>query len=242
MTRLRRSPRWRVGWAAALVLLLVAGWWGTNLWQLKSSVDSYAQYWSQPRGERGGLVYVALGDSAAQGIGASSPDKGYVGLIADRIHQETGRPVLVVNLSVSGAHLGDLVRDQLPRLAALPPDLVPDLVTVGIGGNDVLDYDKAEFARDAAVLTQALPACTVVADVPYFMHGSAEVRAARAGRVLEDAARAAGLGVAPLHDAQQARGSWAMATDFAADWFHPDDRGHRVWADAFWPAVRERLP
>ena len=25
-----------------------------------------------------------------------------------------------------------------------------------------------------------------------------------------------------------------MLTDFAADWFHPNDRGHRVWADAFW--------
>ena len=28
-----------------------------------------------------------------------------------------------------------------------------------------------------------------------------------------------------------------MITDFAADWFHPNDRGHRVWADAFWEAI-----
>ena len=28
-----------------------------------------------------------------------------------------------------------------------------------------------------------------------------------------------------------------MATQFAADFFHPHDRGHRVWADAFWAGV-----
>jgi vancomycin resistance protein YoaR len=32
-----------------------------------------------------------------------------------------------------------------------------------------------------------------------------------------------------------------MATDFAADWFHPNDRGHRVWADAFWAAMPSGL-
>jgi lysophospholipase L1-like esterase len=28
-----------------------------------------------------------------------------------------------------------------------------------------------------------------------------------------------------------------MLTQFAADWFHPNDRGHRVWADAFWARI-----
>jgi len=32
-----------------------------------------------------------------------------------------------------------------------------------------------------------------------------------------------------------------MATDYAADWFHPDDDGHRVWADAFWQALPAHL-
>lgn len=31
-----------------------------------------------------------------------------------------------------------------------------------------------------------------------------------------------------------------MVTDFAPDWFHPNDRGHRVWADAFWTAIGAR--
>lgn len=236
-----RSPRWRVGWASVAVLAVALGGWGVKLLQVRMSVDSYAEHWAEPVGERGGLVYVALGDSAAQGIGASRPGLGYVGRLADRMRAETGRPVLVVNLSVSGAQIADLVDDQLPALLALPPDLQPDVVTVGIGGNDVLDYDREAFARLAAELTAALPASTVVADVPYFMHGSAERRATRAGDVLEEAALAQGLAVAPLHETMRERGWTTMVTDYAADWFHPNDTGHKVWADAFWPSVQEQL-
>ena len=32
-----------------------------------------------------------------------------------------------------------------------------------------------------------------------------------------------------------------MLTHFAADWFHPNDRGHRVWADAFWDRMSPGL-
>ena len=68
-----RSKRWRVGWASVAVLAVALGGWGVKLLQVRMSVDSYAEHWAEPVGERGGLVYVALGDSAAQGIGASRP-------------------------------------------------------------------------------------------------------------------------------------------------------------------------
>ena len=54
-------------------------------------------------GTTGVLRYVAIGDSAAQGIGASRPDRSYVGVLADDIHAATGRSVRVINLSISGA-------------------------------------------------------------------------------------------------------------------------------------------
>lgn len=28
-----------------------------------------------------------------------------------------------------------------------------------------------------------------------------------------------------------------MFTDFAPDWFHPNNRGYRLWARAFWEAI-----
>lgn len=135
-----------------------------------------------------------------------------------------------MNLSRSAARLADLIRDQLPRLA----DFSPDVVTVDIGGNDVVVYDGERFSALVCELTAGLPAGAFVADAPYFMHGHWERRAAETGQLLAACAEENGLCVVRLHDAEQARGSAAMLTDFAADRFHPDDRGHHVWADAFW--------
>lgn len=124
-----------------------------ELGRLHRTVAADAAYWAQPRGEAGALLYVARGDSAAQGIGASRPERGYVGLVAQRLRDTTGRPVQVVNLSRSGARIADVLERQLPELAAL--GRTPDLLTVAIGGNDVRAYDRATFARAADRLTGA---------------------------------------------------------------------------------------
>lgn len=233
----RGSGRRRLGRAGAAgtlaVLLVVVAVWIPKVLRLRSSVAEYAAWWSEPVGEAGGLVYAALGDSAAQGIGASAPEKGYVGLVADALRAETGQPVLVVNLSRSGARVRDVVDEQLPRLAALDADVV----TVGIGGNDLRRYEVGAFRRDVAALMAELPANAVVADVPYFMHGRFEADAQDAAEVLGRLAEDRGLRVARLHEAMRERGWWAMFTDYAADWFHPNDRGHRVWASAFVEAL-----
>ena len=76
---------------------------------LYRSVRLYEEHWAQPHGVPGGLLYVALGDSAAQGIGASSPERGYVGLLAERLRETTGRPVELINISRSGAKIEEVV-------------------------------------------------------------------------------------------------------------------------------------
>ena len=224
--------------ATALALVLVVGTvWAVKLAKVARSVDTYATYWAQPRGEAGGLLYVALGDSAAQGIGASSPERGYVGLIAQRLRASTGQPVQVINLSRSGARIGDVLDRQLPALTAL--ERTPDLVTVGIGGNDVRAYDRARFATEAARLGEALPKGTYLADAPYFMHGRWQDDAREAARALRTTAEKNGLVPVPLHEALRNEGWSSMLTQFAADWFHPNDRGHLVWADAFWQLISD---
>jgi len=220
-----------VGLTAGVVPLAV---WCVRLARVKRGVAVARRYWAQPQGPSGGLLYVALGDSAAQGVGASRPDRGYVGLLAERLACTTGRPVQVVNLSRSGATVDDLLREQLP----LPQDLRPDLVTVAVGGNDMFRADPDAFDACAARLITALPPQTVIADVPYFMHGHWERDALRAAGSLTRLASARGLAIVPLHEALRREGWAAMASEFAADWFHPNDRGYRVWADAFWVAIR----
>ncbi len=193
-----------------------------------------AAYWERPQGDPGGLVYVALGDSVAQGVGASTPAAGYVGLLATRLREATGGPVQVVNLSVSGARVVDVLKqvEVLPRC---------DLVTLDIGGNDVRHYHPDRFAEQLSELCGVLPAGTVVADLPYFMHGHWERDALAAGEVVEREAALRNLTVVPVHATMAARGWHGMFRDYAPDFFHPNDRGHRLWAQAFWPSVAAAL-
>lgn len=74
-----------------------------------------------------------------------------------------------MNLSRSGARIGDVLDRQLPALEALGRE--PDLLTVAIGGNDVRAYDRETFAAQAERLAAALPPGASLADAPYFMHG-----------------------------------------------------------------------
>lgn len=228
-----RRPKHLLRMMLTTLLVAMLAAWGANLVQEYRGVGTARAYWSTAQGRTGGLLYVALGDSTAQGVGASRPERGYVGIVAANLRRRTGLPVLVVNLSSSGAKVGDVLADQVPRLR----ELRPDLVTVAVGGNDVRSYSAAAFAAQVDRLTAALPPGTFIADAPWFMHGRWERNAAQATTVITRSATAHRLAVVPLHAALEERGWTSMATDFAPDWFHPNDRGYRAWSAAFWTAI-----
>lgn len=210
----------------------------TRMLQVRRDVGRARLFWSVPQGDAEGLLYVALGDSAAQGVGASTPDRGYVGLLAERLRESTGRPVEVVNLSVSGACVVDVLEHQLPRLQALQPDVV----TVAVGGNDVRLYRREEFTADFERLVVGLPSGSYVADVPWFLRARGGRKAADAAQVVRDVVAAAGLVAVPLHARLQAEGWRGVLTLTSRDLFHPNDRGHEVWADAFWSGMGSPAP
>ncbi len=200
---------------------------------LSETLPINSKWWRDQATEKGEMLYVAIGDSAAQGIGASAPNRGYVGILADHIRLTTGRTVQVINLSVSGATVGLAVRDQLPRLNMLKPDIV----TVAIGANDIALWDAQVFEAGIRELFAALPDHALVADLPCFHLPHNERKVAVANRILRSRAAAHGLTVVPLHDTTKRQGWRSLATQFANDMFHPNDRGYHVWAEAFLPAL-----
>lgn len=203
---------------------------------LNDTLPVHSKWWRDHAKADGELLYVAIGDSAAQGIGASRPDRSYVGQIADELREATGRSVRVVNLSVSGATTSLAVRDQLPRFRDLR-GLRPDVVTVSIGANDIAEWDPVRFDRNIRSIFAELPLHAVVADLPCFYFPQNERKVAEANRMLRSAAREHGLVVAPLHDATRRQGLRGILTQFARDMFHPNDHGYAVWAEAFRPAL-----
>src|ERR1700741_5500014 len=108
-----------------------------------------------------GSLWVVLGDSTAQGLGAPSPEGGYVGQALAELRLRTGQRWRVLNLSVSGALIRDVRHDQLPRLPA-----AADLVTCGIGANDILYTAPSKVFKDLRALLAAVPDETVILDLP----------------------------------------------------------------------------
>lgn len=211
--------------------------WLYFLARLSQQPDKFAKYWSRPVGQSGGLVYVAMGDSAAQGIGASSPQKGYVSLLAKSIKAKTGKEVQVINISKSGATIEDVIKNQMPLLAKLKPDII----TLDIGGNDLRKYSSMEFNVSITELTAQLPKKTFIADTPYFMHGVWERQAVEASRVLTQQAQLNGITVAPLHMTMKSKGWPSMLYMYAPDLFHPNNKGYEVWHDAFWKVIEPSI-
>jgi len=186
-----------------------------------------------------GPLWVVLGDSTAQGLGAPSPDGGYVGQVLAELRRTTGLPWRVLNLSVSGSLTRDVIGAQLPRLPA-----GADLVTCGIGVNDILYTSPAKLFADLRALIAAVPDQTVLLDLPlpagcWGLLGRAGVPyVARINRTIHQAAAARGLPVAQV--STHFLPPWAGK--FASDCFHPSQDGYRDWARALLTAVALPVP
>ena len=184
-----------------------------------------------------GPLWVVLGDSTAQGLGAPSPDGGYVGQVLEELRARTGQPWRVLNLSVSGALIRDVLRDQVPLLATLP--VAPDLVTCGIGANDILYSAPAKLFGDLRAVLTAVPDNTVVLDLPlpagfWGIVGKLSVPyVVRINRAIHDVARARGLPVAEI----SSHFTRPWTGKFASDYFHPSQDGYRDWTRALLAAI-----
>ena len=188
---------------------------------VQAQVNPYAQWW-QDQNRRAldgeGPLWVALGDSMTQGIGASAPDRGWVGQLMPRLRHR------VVNLSVSGGLIRDVVDRQVPALLGL--GVRPDLVTVMIGSNDLFNRRQRHLVEQHVTeLVDALPDGTVVATLP-------QPRAA--AQAFNEAIASAGrFRLAEFRDPRLR--SWSGR--LAADRFHPNDRGYAGMATLMGEAV-----
>lgn len=228
-------PVLRVAFPGAVaVFFLYAGWVAL----IGRRVQPFRDHWTvRPEVPDGAICYVALGDSMAQSLGATRVDNGYVPLLAKRLARETGRHVVIINLSAAGARVGDVLRDQLPQLVALPRR--PDLVTLTVGSSDLLTRcsDLNRFERDFAELVRGLPAGTVVSDIPWVALPILSRRSHDFSDAIRRFTAGPGLSRVASYDATRAGGYFRRGMRVAGDWFHPNDRGHREWADAFWDVL-----
>ena len=210
-----------------------------EMWRerLTQAIPVNSRWWKDYHKRDGELLYVAIGDSTAQGIGASRPGRSYVGELAKHIRAHTGRTVRVANLGVSGSTVRGALIDQLPKLRKLEPDIV----TVSIGANNMADFNAEKFESDLRRLFDGLPAHAIVADLPSFYFLPAEKHVLVANEIVHRLASQFGFAVVPLYARTKRQGLWGVTTQFAGDLFHPNDRGYAIWASAFIPTLDARL-
>lgn len=215
-----------------IICLIIALYWLTSLVVLKNQVDRYAIYWNKlnSQNNENSKLYIALGDSAAQGIGASKPQYGYVGLISEKLNE--GESYKTVNLSKSEARLSDVLDSQLPEMKKYKITN-ESVVTLGIGSNDMVDFDESKFRTQYVEILEKLPRQAIIADIPYFGAGifrSREPSALAASRIIHELAEKSGHKVAKLHEYTRRNNN---LTYFAVDYFHPNNKAYLNWYKAF---------
>lgn len=194
------------------------------------------------------LRYLALGDSYTIGTSVDRAERWPDQLVA----RMPDRLVLVGNPAVDGYTSADLVRDELPVVTRLDPDLVSLL----IGVNDVVQgVDETTYARNVAhildTLGARLPARRIfaVATPDYTLtpqgaaYGAPDARRAgivRVNALLADACAARGIAFVPEIFAI----SGGVADDpslVAGDGLHPSGTQYARWVDVIEPVVRDLL-
>lgn len=214
-------------------LVSVAGRFLSGVREVQRQVAPYARAWQDRSREAlaaEGPLWVAIGDSMTQGIGATAYDRGWVGQLAEQL-PERYVGARIVNLSFNGARVADVLDRQLPALEELVREhgVRPDLVTVMIGSNDLFSRRHRPLLPDAAgEMLARLPRGAVIANQP----GGREAATAFNAQI-DRAVDVRGLVLADFRDPRMR--SWRGKV--AADHFHPNDRGYAGMAELMGEAL-----
>ena len=196
------------------------------------------------------VVYVALGDSTVEGIGASGPATNYVSRLYQRLRAIYPRATMT-NLGIGGATSADVIAGQLDRAVARRPHLV----TLSIGPNDITRLIPVEgyeqnletifrrLTRDttAVVIANLLPDLAVT---PRFRRGPHREAVGRQTILFNEALGRKGreyrIALVDLYGQSQEEVP-ARPQLLALDGYHPSDDGYARWAELMWKGVEERI-
>ena len=193
--------------------------------------------------KHGPIVYVALGDSTGSGVGARNG--GYVARLFRRVLEHRGGSELV-NLCVSGATTDDVLRAQLQRGVQRSPDLV----TLGIGINDIgHGFSVEKFAKNydqilstlkektsATIVVTNIPDISTAPRIPFSMRAEYQRQIESFNRRLEEVARGYEVTIFDVFTITR-RELPSHPEYFSSDGFHPSDEGYELWADQMWPTL-----
>jgi lysophospholipase L1-like esterase len=191
------------------------------------------------------FAYVALGDSLTAGVGASDYTKTYGYSLTQSLHKKY-RYVAFTDLGQPGAKSRDVLDNQVTRAIADSPDLI----TVLVGTNDVLNHvDLKVFEKNLIEIVYPLihktHAKVIMMNIPYLGSNSLvyppynmllDWRVGQYNQVIEKVAQKYSLELVDLYTPSKK----AFAADqsmYSVDQFHPSDKGYILWGHILSDAI-----
>ena len=195
---------------------------------------------------------MALGDSYTIGTGLPDESQNFPTLLARRLTAATGMGVALTNLGVNGYTATDLIREELPVVRSLRPELL----TILIGANDAVQgTSEAAYRTRLGTIYDALVGLGLAAtrilsvSTPDFsgLPGARPFGAARDLRTRIEAFNGVALVEASARHFHYADISAITREEskgrdwLAPDGLHPGPAQHRAIADQLWALIRPTM-
>ncbi len=202
------------------------------VWRRKLKLRKYWRQEAEGEVSSDAIRLVVFGDSISEGVGATQFRYSYVGRTALYIAEQTGRPVAIANCSMAGATSDDLLAFQLPKADIKNADII--LLEIGTNDGHKPRGSQNNLRKNMEYLLANLPLeKTVISDLPF-----PKLRK-----------KYQAIMTATLKDVKVARAYPSKTFEHllpslkltAGDFWHPNNKGHELWFQAFKPGVDEVL-
>lgn len=185
------------------------------------------------------FIYVALGDSTAEGMGATRHSRAYTSIVFSSLKSRY-RTAKYHNIARSGAVLTDVVSTQLPKAL----EIKPSLITISIGANDIIrrtsisEFESNLFLllktlqqkTDATIVISTIPDLSLTPAVPKLLKKYSQYKAGKLNNVILQVGKATNtITVDLFEDSRSVLEAFPEA--IASDGFHPSDFGYAIWAN-----------
>ena len=190
-------------------------------------------------------TYVVMGDSTAVSQGGEYK-QGYAVQTAE--HQAKNYTVRWKNVAVAGARAADVDTKQLPEAV----ELMPDVVLIGVGANDVTHLTNIESVKQSLthtiqelrnansnveIILTGSPDMGSVPRLPQPLRWVAGNRTKNINKMIVSLAKEQEVRFAPI--AERTGKLFREHPElFASDKFHPNTEGYKTWT----PVIIEALP
>jgi lysophospholipase L1-like esterase len=202
-----------------------------------------------PQKHRQRFVYVAIGDSSVEGVGASHHTKSYPSLVFEKIKQSHPQGEYH-NLGKSGDRIKHVVKNQLPQVL----ELKPNLITISIGVNDIRGHIKlSQYEKDltylieilqrktdAKIIINNIPDFSSLPTLPIYIRIASKILIHRFNKSIEKISDNFGLTLVDIFKvSRQFYKQWRNL--ISSDGYHPSDAGYALWAQAVIENLKQNI-